>query len=239
MRISLFAWEIIFLVVASVGILSFIILKVCHFTKNRYYHSFVENELIDSKNKVNSKNDVYFTDNLTYRYIDKYVICKTSTDLFLICNFCKNYKKIKFFVIQYNKKKKVIGIKRITELSTKLISRVVALNKRTKYVNIVVGKVDDVEINQDVIRPLTKKAISLNCLFVFLLTLSVTYSINFLFAYLFAGNFLLPYLNGFVNLIVMLSILSFSILTSLFSFIGLKRKNKSLIEGGVLEYEFF
>ena len=96
MRISLFAWGIIFLVAASVGILSFIILKVCHFTKNRYYHSFVENELIDSKNKVNSKNDVYFTDNLTYRYIDKYVICKTSTDLFLICNFCKNYKKIKF-----------------------------------------------------------------------------------------------------------------------------------------------
>ena len=59
MRISLFAWGIIFLVVASVGILSFIILKVCHFTKNRYYHSFVENELIDSKKKVNSKNDVY------------------------------------------------------------------------------------------------------------------------------------------------------------------------------------
>ena len=83
MRISLFAWEIIFLVVASVGILSFIILKVCHFTKNRYYHSFIENELIDSKKKVNSKNDVYFTDNLTSRYIDKYVICKTSTDLFL------------------------------------------------------------------------------------------------------------------------------------------------------------
>ena len=78
MRISLFAWGIIFLVVAGIGILSFIILKVCHFTKNRYYHSFVENELIDSKNKVNSKNDVYFTDNLTYRYIDKYVIIKTS-----------------------------------------------------------------------------------------------------------------------------------------------------------------
>lgn len=239
MRISLFVWEIIFLVMASLGVLSFIILKVCRFTKNRYYHNFEENELIDSKKKVNSKNDVYFTDNLTSRYIDKYVICKTSTDLFLVCNFCKNYKKIKFFVIQYNKKKKVIGIKRITELSTKLTSRVVALNKHTKYVNIVVGKVDDVEINQEVIRPLTRKSISFNCLFVFLLTLSLTYSVNFLFAYLFSGNFLLPYLNGFVNLIVILSILAFSILTSLFSFIGLKKKNKQLIEGGVLEYEFF
>ena len=128
-------------------------------------HKYTEDKELRTVKATNSKNTVYLTSGETYKYIRKYVVCKSGTDKYLICNFAKKFKRVGFFIVQYTALKRVCSVIRVTETDTTLSSRVVALSKRCAHVNVVISYANSAQINSQVIRPLPRWKIRLYAFF--------------------------------------------------------------------------
>ena len=146
-KMTLYMWEICLYAAIGLYIISSLVLMIGRFVKNRYYHEFHNDELIKTTKTANSLNKLYFTHGTTAQFIHKYVLCKTVNDKYVICNYAKSYRKIGYFVVCYNQRRKVIQVLRVEETFTTQASSVISVDRRAKYVNMVIGSVDDKVIN--------------------------------------------------------------------------------------------
>jgi hypothetical protein len=207
--------------------------------KDRLYHKMHKDELIKITKDPNSINSLYFTSGEASRYIKKYVICKTNSDLYVLCNYAKEYKKILFFVVCYSSKGKVKGILRYTERDTTKTSRIIAIPKNTKSVNIVIGRVDDRIINKHITKPLVAKKAIMHSVLFSLATFFALIAFDYLFITILGGQYYSKiYLNSDMNLIYILISIGLTIITFVLHLVSLLSKSKKQLSGGALEYEF-
>ncbi|MDE7087552.1 MAG: hypothetical protein K2O67_05095, partial [Clostridia bacterium] len=141
---SILLWRILCLITAVIFVAGVIVLLAANLTKNRYYRNYHEDELLKKERSVNSINSIYLTRGETRKYIKKYVVCKSAYEKYLVCNFAARYKKIRFYVVQFSKRKKVISVLEITQTEvTESSSRIIALKRKCARVNVVIASADD------------------------------------------------------------------------------------------------
>ena len=236
---SLEFWRLILIICVAVFVVCFVITRIGRFSKNTFYKELHKDELSSKRRGVNSTNFVYFTSGETSKFIKKYVVMKTFTDKYMVCQFARRFEKICYSIIQYSATGRAIGVLKCVELATGDSSRIIALKKRCKYVNVVVNKVDMEEINSSVIKPLSKAKIRAICFFKFLMNFAIFMILRHLFVELFAGpTFSRVFFNGLLNYILIGASFICSLLISIFYKIGYSIASRRARNGGELEYEF-
>ena len=232
-------WRILSIIAIILFIGGIVLLSTLKLLRNRYYYPFHEDELIKNTKSVNSDNYIYFTTGATKNYIPKYVVCKTLYDKFLICNFAQKFVKINYFVVQYNRRRKVISVLNCVEQNTVESSKIVSLHRRCRYVNVVVGQVNAQTINTNVIRPLSLVKIRLHSFLTSLIMFCGLFAFRQLFCEIVLGS---PFLRQFLVSLPNYLIILISIILCFFSYLinssSLRRKNAKSLSGGALEYEF-
>lgn len=236
---TLLIWRILTYISAGLFVAAIVLLFVFRPLKNRYYRSYEENEKIKDVRTDNSVNAIYFTKGETTKYIKKYVLCKTLYDTYLVCNFTRSFRRITFFVMQYNKRKRIQSVLRVDETNTGDTSKVIALNRRCAYVNVVIASTDDTVINADVIRPLSINRIRL---YAFLRSLALFLGIfvarQALCELIATPTYLAAYLSNFFHYIAVGAALVLSVMAYFISVLCLRKKNTKGLSGGALEYDF-
>lgn len=237
--ISLLTWRAFAIVAFIFFIASIVVLIVTKLLKNNFYYDYREDELIKETKSMNSNNSLYFTsDPSTYQYIKKYVLCKTVSDKYCICQYDREFNKIVFFIIQYSKNNKIVAITKCSEIKNNEASRVIPLNRKTDKINIIISKVDKMEINSSVIKPLNKVKVLLYCLLKFDYSFTGLFVLRHIIVECLGQSFTASYFNSIYNLISILSCLLFGLVVSIASYISLKKRNLIMHRGGVIEYEF-
>lgn len=235
---NLTLWRVLCTVSLVLFVAGVLVMLFARLLKNKYYHIYTADELVNKSKLSNGKNSVYFTSGETKEYIVKYAVCKTEFDRYLVCKFAKKYSYIRYFILEYTSHGRVLKVEQVDEYDTQLTSRIITLHRHCAKVNVVVGTVEDAEINTDVIRPLSVKRIRL-----YSLIKSFT-----LFAFLFAvRHFALEivlkqaagvYLRDTLNYISISVCLLISVLSYIATALSLRRKNVKTLNGGAVEYEF-
>ena len=235
---SITIWRVLCVVSAALFLVGLVILLFTRLLKNKYYHVYTADELLKNNKMTNGKNSVYFTSGETKQYINKYAICKTEFDRYLVCKFVKKFSEIRYFVLEYSSHGRVIAVQQIDEYNTALNSKIITLHKRCAKVNVVIGKADDIEINTDVIRPLSRKRMRL-----YALIKSFT-----LFAFLFAARHMIIevlcrklaglYFNDTLNYISIGVCFACGLLSYIVTVLCFRRRNVKALNGGAVEYEF-
>lgn len=235
---SLLIWRIICIVSAALFVAAVITLFVTRLLKNKYYHNFVKDELLKTEKKTNSVNSIYLTSGETKKFIKKYVVCKTAYDKYLVCNFAKSFRQIRFYVIQYTGGKRVVSVLKISDGNTGTTSKVIALSKRCDYVNIVVAHADGAVLNTDVIRPIAVPKLRL---YAFLKSAAIFFGLFVLrhvIVEIFGGQTVIQYLNHYLDLAAIGASLLLAVISYFVTVACFRRKNIKEANGGVLEYEF-
>ena len=239
---TIFMWRIIATIAAGLFVFSVIMLLACRFLKNRYTHSYTADKVLRTVKATNSRNTIFLTSGDTYKYIKKYVVCKSGMDKYLICNFARKFKKVGFYIVQYTALKRVCSVIKVTETDTTLSSRVIALARRCVHVNVVIAYADSAQINTQMIRPLPRWKVRTYAFFkslalfaaLFLLRHAVleTLSLAFNWAYMRA------FLNSFWNYAIVGAGALFALLGYFVTVLCFRRKNDKESNGGAIEYEF-
>lgn len=232
-------WRTLSLIAFILLVLIILLLIFEGFLKNRYFHEFKKDELLKKTKSVNSKNLIFFTSGETRKYIKRYVLCRTAYDKYVICDFNDKYKFISFYIILYNWRNKAIAVYDITENDTAKTSKIISVTNNCKFVNIVIKKVDDLEINTNVIKPLTTRKIQLFSFFQSIAIFLGLFVANQLIIELFGGPFKRIYLDGIYNYIAIFLMAIISIINYVVTSKALRKKNSKYTSGGSLEYEFF
>lgn len=236
---TVFTWRLLSVVSAALFVLLAALLLCLRLLRNRYYHNFEQDELIKNVKTSNSANSIYFTSGETRKYIKKYVLCKTLYDKYVVCNFTENFKSIKYFIVQYSRRKRVISVLQVKEYGTGEASKVIALNRSCSYVNIVVGTVNDLDINTNVIRPLTVNKIRLySFLKSFTLFLGLFLARHALIEIIAGDMFIKQYLGNLFNYIAVGGSLALAVIGYFISVKCFRSKNVKELNGGALEYDF-
>ena len=239
---TVFMWRIISTIVAGLFVFSIIMLLACRFLRNKYTHSFTADKVLRTVKATNSRNTIYLTSGDTYKYVKKYVVCKSGTDKYLVCNFARKFKKVGYFVVQYTALKRVCSVIRVTETDTTLSSRVIALSRRCAHVNVVISYADSAQINTQLIRPLPRWKVRLYAFFkslaifaaIFLLRHSVLETMSAAFGWLYMKSFL----NSFWNYAIVGAGALFALLGYFITVLCFRTKNDKESNGGAIEYEF-
>lgn len=226
---------------AVLFVIVLVILFCSGILRNRYYRPFKSDELIKQTKTTNSLNKLYFTSGETQTYIRRYVVCKTLYDKYLVCNFVRQFKQISYFVVQYSKLRRVIHVARVFEANTGTSSRVISLNKRCEYVNVIISTADNTVINSNFIRPISMtranmyaflKSLALFCgLFLLRHALIEIFGNN-------QGDLAVQYLNSVFGYVSLAIVAVVSILSYIVTVLCLRSKNINRMTGGALEYEF-
>ncbi len=235
---TIIAWRILCIVSAVLLVAGLIVLASLRILKNKYYHPFVEDELLKQEKKTNSRNSIYFTSGETKNYIRKYVICKTAYDTYLVCNYAKKFKEITYFVVEYSTGKKVISTRKVTELSTRETSKVIALSRRCAYVNVIIGEADGTVINSDVIRPLSLTRIRIYAFLKNTLVFLGLFIVRHVILEIVGMQYMQPYLTSFFNYIAVGASFLLCLIGYFITVKSFRRKNVKALNGGALEYEF-
>ena len=235
---TLYMWRILGVVAAGLFVFSVITLFAARFLKNRYTHAYTADKVLRTVKATNSRNTIYLTSGETYKYIKKYVVCKSGTDKYLICNFARKFKKVGFFVVQYTALRRVCSVIRVTETNTTLSSRVVALSKRCAHVNVVISYANSAQINSHVIRPIPRWKIRLYAFFKSIAIFAAMFLLRHAAIELFGGAFLKAYLNSFWNYAIIGAGFLFALLGYFITVLCFRRKNEKESNGGAIEYEF-
>lgn len=236
---TVLTWRVLCYVSAGMFIAVSAVLLALHLLQNRYYHDFHEDELIKRERTDNSHNAVYFTHGETRKYIKKYVLCKTAYDTFLVCNFAAKIDTITYFVLQYNRRKRPVAALRVEEKVTGGESKVIALDRRCAYVNVVAGTVDGVSLNTDVIRPLSVAKIRLHALLKSFALFLGLFVLRHVLVEVVAGKaYLRRYLTDLWNYIAVGAALVFAILHYFIAVKCYRGKNAKRLSGGNLVYDF-
>ena len=239
---TIFMWRILSTIAAALFVFSVILLFACRFLKNKYAHSYTADKVLRTVKATNSKNTIYLTSGDTYKYIKKYVVCKSGTDRYLICNFARKFKKVGYYVVQYTAIKRVCSVIRVTETDTTLSSRVIALSRRCSHVNVVISYADSAQINTQIIRPLPRWKVRLYAFFksvaifagIFLLRHAALETLSMAMNWVYMKAFL----NSFWNYAIIGAGLLFALLGYFITVLCFRRKNDKESNGGAIEYEF-
>lgn len=235
---TMIAWRvlcILSLLLFAGGLVALLLAKL---TKNKYYFEFSEDELMRTNKTANSDNAIYLTSGETKKAVKKYVICQTAYDKFLVCNYAKKFKEITYFVVEYSAQKKVLSVKKVTERGTSDTSKVIALDRRCAYVNIIVGSVDEKEINTSVIRPLSLSKIRLYALLKSATMFFGLFVLRHFVVEIAGGAFAKGYLCDLMNYIAVAATFVFAVASYFITVKCFRKKNADARNGGVLEYEF-
>ena len=235
---TLYIWRILCAVSAALFVAGVLILLFARLLKNKYYRDFHEDELLKTVKTTNSKNSIYLTTGETAKFIKKYVICKTVYDKFLICNFTKSFEEISFFVVQYNRRKKPVQVFKVTQRGAEDASRIIALSGKCQFVNIIICKADDNEININAIRPLSMAKVRIHAAIkAFMLFLSL-FVVRHAIVELFGGIYTLQYLENFINYAIIGGSFVLCVIYYFVDVLCFRRKNLNQTNGGAIEYEF-
>ena len=236
---SLKNWELVLYASIILFVLCQVLLIVGKQIKNRYYHEFHNDELIKTTKTSNAINKLYFTHGVTMQFIRKYVLCNTPNDKYVIVNYAKPYKTIGYYVVCYNKKRKVIQVIKAEETFTTLASAVISVKSKTQYVNIVVGHVEDRVYNKNLIQPLKIKKIreyaALKSVSMFALFMILRHAITYILA---SSLYFTQYLNSTYNILSIVIMAVACVLTGIIRTLVLRKRNVKASKGGVIEYEF-
>lgn len=236
---TILIWRLLCIISAALFVAVGVILLCLRLLKNVYYHSFEDDELIKEEQKSNSKNAIYFTSGETRKYIKKYVICKTLYDKFLVCNFTGNFRSISYYVVQYTKRRRVLDVLSVQEISTGDSSKVIALERNCARVNIVIGAVDGAVINTDVIRSLSVNKIRLSAFLKSIMLFTGLFVLRHVIAELIGGKeYVAVYMKNFMNYIAIAASFVFAFLGYFISVKCFRNKNVKGLSGGALEYDF-
>ena len=96
-------WLLFSILALIAGIALVVLLFIRNYLKNTYYHNYQKDELIKVTETTNSINALHFASGETTRFIDKYVLCESMYDKFIVCNYLKPY-KIREYIIKETKK---------------------------------------------------------------------------------------------------------------------------------------
>ena len=235
---TLLIWRILSLVSAVLFVAGVIVLFCTRLLKNKFYHEFHEDECLKTVKTSNSKNSIYLTTGETAKFVKKYVVCKTVYEKYLVCNFTKKFEEISFFVVQFNKRKRVMCVFKVTQRGTEDASRVIVLSKKCRYVNIIISKADGRDINLNVIRPLSMSRVRIHAAVKgFMLFLSL-FVMRHAILELFGGIYTLQYLESFLNYAAIGGSFLLSVIYYFIDVLCFRRKNLNQLNGGALEYEF-
>lgn len=242
---SILLWRILCLITAVIFVAGVIVLLAANLTKNRYYRNYHEDELLKKERSVNSINSIYLTSGETRKYIKKYVVCKSAYEKYLVCNFAARYKKIRFYVVQFSKRKKVISVLEITQTEvTESSSRIIALKRKCARVNVVIASADDTVINQNYVRPIAMYRLRLYAFLKSLIIFTGLFVLRHIFAEILGGSFIwgrdttYQYLNNWLNYIAVGASLLLALLSYFITVLSYRRRNAKALNGGALEYEF-
>lgn len=231
-------WDIM-LVLSIIFLIIFVLLLIIvKPTKNKFYHSYFEDIMFKEYKEAGVLNQIYSTHGETNNYIKRYALRKSSFDTSVVTNYVGDYNLIDYYVVCYNSRNKAIGVVLVTERKNGKSSRIIALKKRTKTINIIVKSVDGVEINQKVIEPLPISKIRIYSAIVSLIALNVFYILSRI-TILFVGTEYIRYFNKTsYNFFAFLGMIAMAALIYLFTVLRLRKKN-SMNRNGGLEYEFY
>ena len=235
---AIILWRVLCVVSALLFIAGILILLIKKFLKNKYYHVFTADELVKNNKLSNGKNLIYFTSGEARDYISKYAVCKTEFDRYLVCKFVKKFSEIRYFVLEYSAHGRVIAAQQIDEFNTGLNSKIITLHRRCAYVNVVIGKVDDLEINSDVIRPLSRKNIRIYALVKSLTLFAFLFVVRHITLEILCKDLLALYLKDMLNYLSVGVCFVCGLLSYFITVLCFRRKNVKALNGGAVEYEF-
>ena len=238
-------WRILCLISAVLFIAGVIVLAITNLTKNKYYHNYHEDELLKKERSVNSVNSIYLTSGETRRFIKKYVVCKSAYEKYLVCNFTEKFRHIRYYVVQFSRRKRVISVLEITQKDlTDVSSRIIALKKRCAHVNVVIAEADGTVINQNYVRPISMQRLRLYACLKSVVIFTALFVLRHVMVELIGGNVFYgrnvayQYMNNSLNYIAIGASFALALLSYLVTVLCFRRKNAKAMNGGALEYEF-
>ena len=231
-------WRVLCVVSAVLFIAGLVILLVTKPLKNKYYHVYTADELMTKNKMSNGKNSVYFASGEAKNYISKYAICKTEFDKYLVCKFVKKFSYIKYFVLEYSAHGRVVNVQQIEENDTGLNSKIITLSRRCATVNVVIGTVDETEINSDVIRPLSRTKIRLYALLKSFTIFALLFAVRHMVIELFCKGMVGFYMHDMLNYISIGVSFAIALLSYVVTVLCFRGKIVIAMNGGSVEYEF-
>lgn len=231
-------FRILSILALGIYIVCLFYLKVEKFLKNRYYYDFIDDELYNEVKSANSKNKIYFTKYGTKEFVKKYIISESRTSKYVVCNFTRPFKYINYFVLCYNKHKKVIECIEVNEPKTTTTSKIVAVPMNTDRVNIIIKSCDGVEVSKSIIKPLSIKSIRVFALLKALSLFLLLFALRQVVIELTAGPVISEFIGGIYNLMCCGGCLLIAIIYYLLIVKQLKKRNRKRESGGGLDYEF-
>ncbi|MDE6557958.1 MAG: hypothetical protein K2K39_02510 [Clostridia bacterium] len=238
-------WRILCLVSAALFVVGVIVLLVTNLTKNKYYRSYHDDELLKKEKTVNSVNNIFLTSGETKCFIKKYAVCKSAYEKYIVCNFTEKFREIRFFVVQFSRGKRVISVLEIVQRDlTDFSSRIIALKKRCAHVNVVVSSANYNVINQEYVRPISIFRLRLYAFIKSFTIFTAMFVIRHILVELLGGsiffgsNVALSYLNNPLNYIAVAASFVLSVLSYFVTMLCFRSKNAKAANGGALEYEF-
>lgn len=238
-------WRILCLISAVIFIAGVIVLLCTNLTKNKYYHGYHEDELFKKEKTVNSVNSIYLTSGETRRFIKKYVVCKSAYEKYLVCNFTEKFSHVRFYVVQFSRRKKVLSVLDITQKDlTDFSSRIIALKRSCAHVNVVIAEADGTVINQNYVRPISMQRLRLYACLKSTAIFTALFVLRHIIcevmggSYIYGYNVTFQYLNNWLNYIAIGASFIFALLSYVVTVLCFRRKNAKAANGGALEYEF-
>ena len=234
----MFIWRILFIIACVIFITTVILLNVFRFRKNVYFRNFQKQDFINDKIEGGIKNEYYLTDIDTAKYIKRYALRRSKYDKAIICNYAQPFKYISFYIVCYNKRRKVVNVLQIVEKNTNTSSKIINLDSNTDKVNIYIKKVEDVELNTNVIGTISIGKIKGFSFISAFMLFSLLFMIRHI-AIEFLGNKALAYMESIWNYLAIIIIFAISILYFFIMYFFMKKRNCKNRNGGALEYEFY
>lgn len=236
---TILIWRLLSILSVMLFVAGIVVINVTGVAKNKFYNDFKEDEFVKKTKEINSNNSLYLTSNVTNKYIKRYVICESVYDKYLICNYTKKFNYISFFVVQYTKDKKPISVLKCSETRTNESSKIISLKKKCAYVNIIINKVENNEINASVMRPLSLRRIRLYSFIKAIMVFALLFAARQLVIEIIVKEeFLRQFLLSAYNYIIVIAISVVALLGWLINIGCLRKKNARALNGGSVEYEF-
>ncbi|MCM1546444.1 MAG: hypothetical protein NC033_05350 [Clostridiales bacterium] len=238
-------WRILCLISAVLFIAGVIVLLCTNLTKNKYYHNYHEDELLKKERSVNSINSIYLTSGETRRFIKKYVVCKSAYEKYLVCNFTETFRHIRFYVVQFSRRKRVLSVLEVTQRDlTDVSSRIIALKRSCARVNVVIAEADGTVINQNYVRPISMQRLRVYACLKSAVIFAALFVLRHVIVEIMGGsliygrNVAYQYLNNSLNYIAIGASFVLAVLGYFVTVLSFRRKNAKAMNGGALEYEF-
>lgn len=238
-------WRILCLISAVLFIAGVIVLLCTNLTKNKYYHNYHEDELLKKERSVNSVNSIYLTSGETRRFIKKYVVCKSAYEKYLVCNFTEKFTHIRYYVVQFSRRKKVISVLEITQKDlTDVSSRIIALKRSCAHVNVVIAEAEGTVINQNYVRPISMQRLRIYACLKSAAIFTALFVLRHIIVEIMGGsviygkNVAYQYMNNSLNYIAIAASFVLALFSYLITVLSFRRKNAKAMNGGALEYEF-